>query len=145
MKSPYLISFSFLAIVAAMGYELSLDVVGAARLAQQLQASEAALRESEQHMGLAASAAELAMWTWDIPRDELWTTDKGRALFGFARSDKINFERFLSVVHPEDRDTIRQAVAEAVNGAGEYESLPSFRRPKSSRPAPIARASGLRK
>jgi hypothetical protein len=83
MHSPYLISFSFLAIVAAMGYELSLDVVRAAQLARELQASEAALRESEQNMGLAASAAELAMWMWDIPRDEIWTTDKGRGLFGF--------------------------------------------------------------
>src|SRR4029077_184663 len=33
--------------------------------------AEAALRESEQQMGLAASAAELAMWTWDIPRDQI--------------------------------------------------------------------------
>src|SRR6516164_4816072 len=74
MQSPYLISFSFLAIVVAMGYELSLDVVRAAQLARKLQTCEAALRESEQHMGLAASAAELAMWMWDITRDELWTT-----------------------------------------------------------------------
>ena len=122
MQSPYLISFSFLAIVAAMGYELSLDVVRAAQLAQQLQASEAALRESEQHMGLAANAAELAMWMWDIPRDEVWTTDKGRALFGFAQSEKISLDRFLDALHPEDRDTVRQAVVSAVNGAGEYES-----------------------
>ena len=47
-------------------------------------------------MGLAANAAELAMWMWDIPRDEIWTTDKGRALFGFAKSERINFSRFLN-------------------------------------------------
>jgi hypothetical protein len=52
-----------------MGYELSSDVARAAQLTRELQASEAALRESEQRMGLAASAAELAMWTWNIPRD----------------------------------------------------------------------------
>ena len=122
MQSPYLISLSFLAIVVAMGYELSLDVVRAAQLTRQLQASEAALRKSEQHMGLAASAAELAMWMWDILRDEVWTTDKGRALFGFAPSEKINLDRFLDALHPEDRDAVRRAVARAVNGAGEYES-----------------------
>ena len=122
MQSPYLISFAFLAIVAAMGYDLSLDVVRSAQLARQLEASAVALRESEQNMGLAASAAELAMWRWDIPRDEVWITDKGRALFGFAQSDKINFDRFLDVVHPEDRNTIRRARANAVNCAGEYES-----------------------
>jgi len=84
--------------------------------------AEAALRESEQHMGLAASAAELAMWMWDIPRDEVWTTDKGRTLFGFGSSEKINFDRFLDALHPEDRDAVRQAVAEAVSDARDYES-----------------------
>src|SRR2546422_3859731 len=42
--APYLISLPFLAIVAAMSYELSCDVLRAAALARQLQASEAALR-----------------------------------------------------------------------------------------------------
>jgi two-component system, LuxR family, sensor kinase FixL len=118
IQSPYIISFPFLAIVAAMGYELSSDVVRAAQLARQLQSSDAALRESEQHMGLAARAAELAMWMWDIPRDEIWTTDKGRELFGFTQWEKINFDRFLDALHPEDRDTVRRAVAEAVSGSG---------------------------
>jgi two-component system, LuxR family, sensor kinase FixL len=72
-------------------------------------------------MGLAASAVELAMWMWDIPRDEIWTTDKGHALFGFAKSDKINFDLFLNSLHPEDRERLRHAVASAVNGDGEYE------------------------
>jgi two-component system, LuxR family, sensor kinase FixL len=48
--------------------------------------AEAALRESEQYMRLAAEAAGLAMWAWDIPRDEAWSSDLGRALFGFAPS-----------------------------------------------------------
>jgi two-component system, LuxR family, sensor kinase FixL len=52
----------------------------------------------------------------------VWTTDKGRALFGFAPSEKINLDRFLDALHPEDRDAVRRAVARAVNGAGEYES-----------------------
>ena len=122
IQSPYLISLSFLAIVGAMGYELSLDVVRAEQLARRLQASETALRESEQNMSLAASAAELAMWTWDVTRDEIWTTDKGRALLGFAKPDKITFEYFLTALHPEDRETVRQSVTNALNGFGEYES-----------------------
>jgi PAS domain S-box-containing protein len=122
LQSPYLIGFSFLAIVLAMGYELSTDVLRAAKLARQLKASEAALRESERHMALAADAAELAMWMWDIPGDQVWTTDKGRVLFGFAKSEKINLQRFLDAVHSEDRDRVRQAVTSAVSGAGEYES-----------------------
>jgi PAS domain S-box-containing protein len=84
--------------------------------------AEAALRESEQQMALAANAAELAMWMWDISRDEVWTTDKGRALFGFAQSEEINLARFLDTLHPEDRERVRQTVANALNGTDEYES-----------------------
>ncbi len=121
IQSPYLISFSFLPILAAMGSQLGSDVVRAARLARQLQASETSLRQSEQHMSLAASAAELAMWMWDIQRDEIWTTNTGRTLYGWAESEKIKFNSFLDTLHPEDRDAVREAVAEAVNGSGEYE------------------------
>ena len=62
MRSPYLISFSFLAIVAAMGYELSLDVVRAAQLVRQLQASEAASRESEARFRVLADTAPVMAW-----------------------------------------------------------------------------------
>jgi PAS domain S-box-containing protein len=46
----------------------------------------------------------------------------GRALFGFAPAERLSFERFLQVVHPEDREAVRQAGAAAVNGQGDYES-----------------------
>jgi PAS domain S-box-containing protein len=84
--------------------------------------AEAALRESEQQMALAADAAELAMWMWDIPRDDVWTTERGRTLFGFAQSGKINLKRFLDALHPGDRERVRLTVATALSGAGEYES-----------------------
>jgi two-component system, LuxR family, sensor kinase FixL len=97
MQSPYLISFSFLAIVMAMGYELSLDVVRAAQLARQLQASEATLRESEQRLSLAADAGNLGIWIRDLVGDEIWATDKWRELFGFEKSEPLNMHRFLTV------------------------------------------------
>jgi len=45
--------------------------------------AEAALRESEVRMSLAAEVAHLGRWVWDVVRDEVWMTDKGNALFGF--------------------------------------------------------------
>ncbi|MBV9672560.1 MAG: PAS domain S-box protein [Verrucomicrobia bacterium] len=121
INSPYIVSFCFLAIVAAMGYELSSDVLRSAQLARKLRTSETALRESEQQMNLAASAGELAMWMWDIPKDEIWVTNKGRALYGLADSEEINLNRFLDSLHPDDRDAVRKAVSDALTGAGEYE------------------------
>jgi two-component system, LuxR family, sensor kinase FixL len=120
MQSPYLISFSFLAIVMAMGYELSLDVVRAAQLARQLQASEAAFRESEQRLSLAADAGNLGIWIRDLAGDEIWATDKWRELFGFEKSESLNMHRFLQRLHPGDRDAV-QALTKALEGGGDYE------------------------
>src|SRR6266702_4614819 len=119
---PFFLSFAYSGIVAAMAYELSYDLLHAAQLARQLQASEADLRETEQRMELAASAAKLGMWMWDIPRNEIWITDKGRTLFGFAPSEKLDFDRFRSAVHPEDREFVLQAVDNSLHTGAEYEA-----------------------
>jgi two-component system, LuxR family, sensor kinase FixL len=62
IQLPYLTSLPFLAIVVAMGYELSLDVVRAARFARQLRASEAASRESEARFGILADTTPVMVW-----------------------------------------------------------------------------------
>ncbi len=119
---PLFLCFAYSGIVAAMAYELSYDLLHAAQLSRQLQASEADLRETEQRMELAASAAKLGMWMWDIARNEIWITDRGRALFGFAPSEKLDFDRFQSVLHPEDRQSVLQAVENSLHTGAEYEA-----------------------
>ena len=119
---PFFLCFAYSGIVAAMGYELSYDLLHAAQLARQLQASETDLRETQERMELAANAAELGMWMWDIVRDEVWITDKGRALFGFAPLEKIDFNRFRNTLHPQDRESVVQAVANSLRTGEEYES-----------------------
>jgi two-component system, LuxR family, sensor kinase FixL len=119
---PFFLCFAYSGIVAAMAYELSYDLLHAAQLARRLQASEANLRETEQRMELAASAAELGMWMWDIVRNEIWITDKGRALFGFEPSEKLDFDRFRSRLHPEDRESVLKGVENSLRTGTEYRS-----------------------
>jgi PAS domain S-box-containing protein len=119
--APYLISLPFLGVVLAMGWELSYDIVRAAQTAQQLRVSETALGESEARMSLAAEAANLFPWTWDILRDEVWVTDKGRELFGFTESEPLDFSRFVKALHSEDRQRIEQLVGFVGDQGGEYE------------------------
>jgi PAS domain S-box-containing protein len=89
--------------------------------------AEAALRERDQHMSLAASAAPLAMWTWDVLRDQIWMTDKGRALFGFAPDTRLDYAALRERVHPEDRRArdvvIRRALKTQSEFAMEYRVL----------------------
>ena len=122
IESPFFVSFPYLGIIAAMGYELSYDLLRAVQLARQFEASEAALHESEARMSLAAEAANLVPWTWDILRDEMWMTERGRELFGFPKSEPLNFNRFLKALHIDDRPRIEQVVGLARDESGEYES-----------------------
>lgn len=115
ITAPYLVAPAFLIMVCAMGYELSRDVLRATQLARDL-------RESERRMELAAGAARLGLWTWDMVRDEIWATDKARELYGFAHSDRLEFQHFLQSVHPDDRESVSQAVAKATKEGGDFEN-----------------------
>jgi two-component system sensor kinase FixL len=133
IESPFFISFPFLGIVAAMGYELSDNLLRAAQLAKQFQATEAALRESEASIELAANAANLGLWLWDIRANKLWGTKQWRKLFGFAESERVSFDRVLQVVHPEDRERTKQLAQQMFEGGGgEYENEYRITRPDGS-------------
>jgi len=113
IHAPITASLFFMAIVAAMGYELSEDVFRAARLSDDL-------RDSEERMSLAAEAANLGMWVWDVMKNEVWMTDKGRALFGFAQNARLDAAALISRVHPDDRAARAGAIKHAIETQGEY-------------------------
>ena len=110
IEVPFFLGFTYTAIVAAMGYELSNDMAQAAQLAGKLEVSQAALHKTEQDMEIAANAVDLALWTWDIAGDEVRLSHKARAFLGFSPSEKLDTKRIRSVIHPDDRDMLRKAV-----------------------------------
>ena len=112
---PFFLGFTYTAIVAVMGYELSNDVARAAGLARELEISE-------KRLNLAADSANLGMWEWDIVHDEIWITDKGRAMLGFDSSEKLDFDRFRSRLHPDDRESVLKAVDSSLGTGAEYQS-----------------------
>jgi PAS domain S-box-containing protein len=83
---------------------------------------EQALRESEERMSLAADAARLIVWTWDIRLDEVSLSDKDRAFFGFSQREKLNGDRVRSIVHLEDRQFVRQLVENSLRTREELEA-----------------------
>lgn len=115
IQVPYMIGFSFLAIVMAMGFELSSDLAYASRLSRDLE-------ESERRMSLAAEAANLGLWVWDIPTDDVWMTPQGRVLYGFDPTEKLDLQSFIEKLHPEDRETARAEITTSLSNGGVYES-----------------------
>ena len=55
-------------------------------------------------------------------REEIWTSDKWRELFGFERSDRLDVDSMIQRLHPEDREAVRQTLAKALSGEGGYET-----------------------
>ncbi len=118
IEAPIVFSVPYLALAMVMGYELSRDVHRASELVGNLETSEARLRESEKHMDLAVDAADLGIWVRDLPRNEIWASERWRGLFGFAPTERLDFEGILERLHPDDREGLREAHESAVAGAG---------------------------
>lgn len=97
----------------------------------ELMKKERALRESEERMSLAAEAANLAVWEWDLSTDEVWTTGTHREPHARPGSEKRTLESFISRIHVEDRDRVRQALKAAVNSGEEFASEFRFMLPDS--------------
>jgi formate hydrogenlyase transcriptional activator len=72
------------------------------------------LRESEARLNLATSAAGAGLWSMEIDTREVWVSAKTRELFHIAPDEDLNYESFLKVMHPEDRERVNQAVQQAL-------------------------------
>ena len=71
-----------------------------------------ALRASEERCRLALDSAELGTFNIDSATNILTTDDRFRAIFG-APAGQIEYEQAFTIVHPDDRASLRAAVAAA--------------------------------
>ena len=115
LQWPPTSSLFYLGIIAAMGYEVSGEALRAVQLANDL-------RASEQQTKLAAEAANLGFWSRELTRNEIWGSDRWRALLGFTKAQRVHYEDFSARVHPDDREAMRRTLAKAIEGDGRYQA-----------------------
>ena len=78
------------------GHGEEVDVKAAAQRLRMKRA-ERSLRDSEERMNLAAEAAKLGMWVWDVARNEVWmlkntsVSDRDGLRCGIVRIDRTNW------------------------------------------------------
>ena len=90
------------------------SILGEGRDVTERFEAETALRQSEERLHLAMSAAKAGAWEWDLPTgrnvwsDELWE------LYGLEpRSCEPSYEAWLGAIHPDDRERAERAVRTA--------------------------------
>jgi PAS domain S-box-containing protein len=85
--------------------------------------AEEALRASEEQLRLTIDAANLTVWDWDLNKHQItWTVpSRGTLREVHAGSFPCNQEVFLSMVHPEDRKLVEEAVNRSITEGEEYQ------------------------
>lgn len=111
---PTLTAPPFLITLAAMAFEMSRDTLRASRLAREL-------RESEQALDLAASAAGFGMWSWDPEKQRIWATERARAVFGIDARSPVDLERLEAMIPRDDALRIRESLDNAIRSGEEQE------------------------
>ncbi len=84
--------------------------------------SERRVRRNESMLAEAQRLAKLGSWNWDILSDQHLWSDECYRIFGLNPHEiGMTFERFLSLVHPNDRETVRRNVELALQEGQPYE------------------------
>jgi PAS domain S-box-containing protein len=79
------------------------------------------LRESREQLAEAHRIARLGSWRWDLPADEIYASDELCALYGLdPASFPATYDRFIEIVHPDDREAVHAAVRGARERPSEF-------------------------
>jgi PAS domain S-box-containing protein len=98
-------------------------VIGTSMIARDIterKRVETTLRETEEWQRLAVEAADLGVWRWSIADDRLEWTPRCKSLHGIGAHEEVSYPRFLTLLHPEDRESTERAIRRALEGCAGY-------------------------
>ncbi|HEX6439639.1 MAG TPA: PAS domain S-box protein [Candidatus Binatia bacterium] len=91
------------------------------RMAGELQNERTRLQISEERLRLAAAGARLGTWHWNLSTGELIWSERCREIFGVSADAPVSYDQFLALVHPEDRERLKQLVTGALREKTDFE------------------------
>ncbi|WP_162560255.1 PAS domain S-box protein [Methylotetracoccus oryzae] len=101
-------------------YLEDLEAAVAARTAELLQAQQQ-LSVTAERLQLASDAAEIGVWEWRIPEDELIWDQRMFELYG-SRPDEFTsaYQAWSRALHPDDKLRAEREIQQAIAGLGEF-------------------------
>ena len=88
-------------------------------LARQRRDAAERVRRSEARLKAAGDLVGLAPYSWDPVTGALEWDDRLRAMWGLKPRAPVNYEVFITGIHPEDRPRVEAAIAACVDPAGD--------------------------
>jgi len=75
---------------------------------------EEALKTSEERLRFAVEGAALGTWEYDLATSRIVWSEQAKVMFGVPLDAEVNYEMFITTLHPEDRDRIHTSVERAI-------------------------------
>lgn len=92
------------------------------QMLDQIQSQDSRLRGSEEKLAQAQHIARLGYWERDLEADRIHWSDETFRILGLpVREGAIQFDQFEELLHPEDAEPVKQAIAKAVEGGPRYD------------------------
>jgi PAS domain S-box-containing protein len=81
--------------------------------------AEESLRKRDESLAEAQRIAHLGNYEWDPVADEITGSDEAYRIFGIPREvSSITFDEFLELVHPDDRDQVKETARRSLADPG---------------------------
>ena len=79
--------------------------------------AEAALKQTKERLDLAMHSSAISIWEWDARRGTIYLDAALAQMTGEEPRERyVVLDEMLSLVHPDDRDMVRQAQADCIKG-----------------------------
>lgn len=79
------------------------------------------LRQSEERLHRSQTFANIGTWDWNIVTGKLYWSERIGPLFGYEKDTlETSYDNFIDAVHPEDRQSVIDAVNNCVEHGKEY-------------------------
>ncbi len=79
-----------------------------------------ALVDREHQLAIAQRIAQLGSWEWDVAADRVSWSDELCRIFGVEPGTTSTYEDYLARIHPDDRESSRASVEDAVASGGQF-------------------------
>jgi PAS domain S-box-containing protein len=127
-REPYCVKYRFLKQDGSSGYWIDrgmaftdaqgspYKMIGACSDITEREKAEQALRESREDLNRAQAVAHIGSWRLLIQTNKLLCSEECYRIFGIPVGTPMTYRKFLTIVHPEDREQVDRAWKAALAG-----------------------------